>query len=294
MDAVESIDERHKRERKELQGKIQSLKHGIPKSDKKRKKQVTVEIAQLEAELDERHAKELKENTENVVEEDINEQLNSVNLNHKACDTEENIKEASETNKDNTQPKISKAQKRREKKEAEDRARQKRLEEGEKEAVFHSRNVEANLFNSLLNEKGLRIAEVNPDGNCLYNSVLLQITKSDSSEHSLSILRAKTCDYMVQHTNDFLPFTSNAQTGDMFTIDEYTAYCNDIKETNSWGGQLELRAISQIYEKPIEIYQASSSTLRIGEEFNKPPIRLSYHRHQYGLGEHYNALLPDT
>ena len=37
------------------------MKHGVPKGDKKRKKQVALDIAKLEAELHEKHAHEIKE-----------------------------------------------------------------------------------------------------------------------------------------------------------------------------------------------------------------------------------------
>ena len=40
---------------------IQKLKHSITKGDKKKKKEVTEQIARLEAELDARHEQELKE-----------------------------------------------------------------------------------------------------------------------------------------------------------------------------------------------------------------------------------------
>ena len=45
--------------------KIQSMKYSIPKGDKKKKKEVTLEIAKLEEELNEKHKKEL-ESSENV------------------------------------------------------------------------------------------------------------------------------------------------------------------------------------------------------------------------------------
>ncbi|KAH7981267.1 hypothetical protein HPB49_022852 [Dermacentor silvarum] len=51
----------HRKERKELQAKIQSLKHSVPKGDKKRKKDVAAEVAILEAELEEKHKKDLEE-----------------------------------------------------------------------------------------------------------------------------------------------------------------------------------------------------------------------------------------
>ena len=104
-------------------------------------------------------------------------------------------------------------------------------------------------------------------------------------------LRKETSEYMLEHMEEFLPFTSNPATGDMLSVQDYNEYCRDIRETNSWGGQLELKAISQINHTPIEVYQAQGPRLLIGEEFQGEPIRLSYHRHQYGLGEHYNALI---
>ncbi|KFM82158.1 OTU domain-containing protein 6B, partial [Stegodyphus mimosarum] len=50
-----------RKERKELLAKTQKMKHGIPKGDKKRKKEVATEIAQLLADLDMKHEKQLKE-----------------------------------------------------------------------------------------------------------------------------------------------------------------------------------------------------------------------------------------
>ncbi len=40
--------------------KIQSMKNAVPKNDKKRKKQLTEDIAKLEAELTQKHENELK------------------------------------------------------------------------------------------------------------------------------------------------------------------------------------------------------------------------------------------
>lgn len=278
-DEGETIEQRHKREQKELQAKIQGLKHSVSKGDKKRKKQVTAEIAQLQAELDQRHEKELAEHKEEGTQVEENE----------LCEEAQGL----ELNENTSAPKkMSKAQKRREKKEQEERERQQRLVEGEKESLSHIRNIEASRFASILQENKLKILEVRPDGNCMFNSVLLQKSGS-ANEVGLSDIRKQISQYMLKHQDDFLPFTSNPTTGDMLNEDEYSKYCNDIQTTNAWGGHLELRAISQLYQQRIEVYQATSSTLVIGEEFKGDPIRLSYHRHQYGLGEHYNALVPD-
>ncbi|KAL1458634.1 hypothetical protein WDU94_008769 [Cyamophila willieti] len=56
---LEKLLQKHRKEKKDLIAKVQILKKS--KGDKKKKKEVTEEIAQLESELTARHAKELAE-----------------------------------------------------------------------------------------------------------------------------------------------------------------------------------------------------------------------------------------
>jgi len=281
------IQQTHKAEQKSLNAKIQALKHSVPKGDKKKKKEVAAQIALLTAQLEEKQAKELNSLANNSSSENSCNGIASLSIDG------EDEKTASSPSQPTPQPKISKAQKRREKKEAEERARNQRIEEDEIGTSTHSRNIEAALFDKILKERALQIYDINPDGNCMYNAVLVSLHGHPSAE-KLKKLREDTSVYMFEHIDDFLPFTLNNTTGDMLSPEEYEQYCQDIKETNSWGGQLELRAISQITCNPIEVYQAHAPTLLIGEEFQAEPIRLSYHHHQYGLGEHYNALVKEN
>ena len=71
-DPQEAMLARHRRESKELQAQVMTLKAGIPKGDKKRKKAVAAEIARLEGDLAERHTAELLEGL-TVVEEEKQE-----------------------------------------------------------------------------------------------------------------------------------------------------------------------------------------------------------------------------
>jgi OTU domain-containing protein 6 len=50
--------------------------------------------------------------------------------------------------------------------------------------------------------------------------------------------------------------------------------------------------LSQIFQVPITVYMADAPPVKIGEGFAGPALLLSYHRHMYALGEHYNALVP--
>jgi OTU domain-containing protein 6 len=52
---------------------------------------------------------------------------------------------------------------------------------------------------------------------------------------------------------------------------------------------VELRALTQFLQQPIEVIQAEGPSVLIGDEFAKHKLVITYHRHYYGLGEHYNS-----
>lgn len=59
--AAPTLASRHRAEWKQLRATIQALKRSAGKGDKKRKREVAVEIARLEKEMEERHAREVAE-----------------------------------------------------------------------------------------------------------------------------------------------------------------------------------------------------------------------------------------
>lgn len=56
---------------------------------------------------------------------------------------------------------------------------------------------------------------------------------------------------------------------------------------------IKLLALSKALELPIWVIQSRSPTVKIGTEEpyakKKSPLMVTYHRVQYGLGEHYNS-----
>lgn len=57
----------------------------------------------------------------------------------------------------------------------------------------------------------------------------------------------------------------------------------------------QLRALSDALKHSIEVIQASGSPMTIGEQYlsqHKKPLIVTFHRHLYRLGEHYNAVVP--
>merc|ERR1712059_179404 len=106
-----------RKEKKDLQGKIQALKKTASKGDKKKKKDVSDEISKLESDLENKHKGELAslESNQNVSASVTNviEQTNEVSLEDKNED-DEMIGELRYDVKSGGG--VSKAQKRREKK----------------------------------------------------------------------------------------------------------------------------------------------------------------------------------
>ena len=65
------------------------------------------------------------------------------------------------------------------------------------------------------------------------------------------------------------------------------------------GGQVEINALCSVLQRRIWIYGADASMpiLKMGEDCAQNtgvidvPIRVSFHRHYYTLGEHYNSVV---
>ncbi|CAG9767537.1 unnamed protein product [Ceutorhynchus assimilis] len=274
----EELLKKHKQEKKDLQNKIQSMKKSIPKGDKKKKKEITEEIAKLETELEEKHAQELRQYEPEIVESIPN-------------DEEPN----NEENEDKTQDsKVSRAQKRRNKKAAEAKEREKRITEQAEKNKEGPRMVEMSTIRKALKEVSLQIHNIPADGNCLYLAVNHQLQILGRPTFTVNQLRKQTAHYMLTNKYDFLPFMYNEDDdSEIISEESFESYCKDVEKTKLWGGQLELKALSNILECPIKVIQATGPPTVQGESFNKnSELTLTYHRHLYRLGEHYNSTLP--
>uniref|UniRef100_A0A3Q3XA53 ubiquitinyl hydrolase 1 n=1 Tax=Mola mola TaxID=94237 RepID=A0A3Q3XA53_MOLML len=279
-EAVETPEEllakQHRKEKKDLQAKIQRMKNAVPKNDKKKRKQLTEEIAKLEADLTQKHDEEcrqLKSPTDTKVEE----MLFGV----------ETMKMEDEEQEEVKQPRVTKAQKRRDKKAAQEKEREIRIAEAAVQNLQGERHQEGLILAQKLAQQQLQIKEISSDGHCMYRAIEDQMP---GLIMSVKELRSRTAEHMRSHADDFLPFLINPNTGDMYTTDEFEKYCSDMEHTAAWGGQLELRALTQALHVPIEVIQANSATIKIGEEFDSEPITLVYMHHAFGLGEHYNSV----
>ncbi|CAH2104491.1 unnamed protein product [Euphydryas editha] len=260
------LEQKHKKEKKELQAQIQALKKAA-KNDKTKKKEINAEIAKLESDLEERHKKEIESKPDVAMPE-----------------------EAQGINKENTKTKISKAQKRRDKKIQQEKDREKEIKIQEINNINGPRNTENQAISKRLKDRNLKIYSIPSDGDCLYKAVAHQLEIKYNKKINVDDLRNNVSIYILEHKEEFMPFLSNTDTYEMLTDTEFEEYCNKIKSTKTWGGQLEIRAISNCLSCPITVIQATGpEAIEQGTEFPGPPLIISYHRHMYSLGEHYNS-----
>nr|CAD7597991.1 unnamed protein product [Timema genevievae] len=261
--------------------KIQALKKTINKADKKRKKEIAEEVTKLESEL------ESRQNSELLQLKESNSQVDSIAVELDKLSANENSVEKEEK----TFPKVSKAQKRREKKTTKEKEREELIRAQEEENKTGARNVETKKIKQILKKRNLMIHKMPSDGNCLYSAVDHQRKMVGKVELGLSRLRLLTADYLRQNRDEFLPFISHPETGNMLTEEQYYEYCDQVAGTPAWGGEVELRALSQALRCAIEVVQAEGPSLILGEEYDSDKrLVLAYHRYMFGLGEHYNSV----
>jgi len=267
----EILLKQHRKEKKDLQAKIQALKKTASKGDKKKKKETTEEIAKLEFELNERHEKELKE---------LQNQTSDEKIESKSNDEVATVTEELE-NIDIKEKRVSKAQKRRDKKTEKEKGRLEDIARQEEENKLGQRHLETEKIKAILSDRGLKIKDIPSDGDCLFAGVIHQLERKSS----VSEIRKLVADVLLSKKDDFQPFLS-------LNDSEYETYCEKMATTPKWGGQVEITALSRALRKPIEVIQAEGPIVQVGtDEFqDQKPIVLTYHRHYYGLGEHYNSV----
>mmetsp|Transcript_20244 Transcript_20244/g.34459 ORF Transcript_20244/g.34459 Transcript_20244/m.34459 type:complete len:306 (+) Transcript_20244:82-999(+) len=182
----------------------------------------------------------------------------------------------------------NKQEKRRQKKEQEERERESRIADHHSGRGPSERDVEIAKLAAQLSPRGLKLYEIPADGHCLYRSVAHQcdlVFPGGPSGDDFAGCRRDAANYMRAHPADFAPFLA-AEGIDL------EAYCSAVESSNDWGGQLEITALAHARKRCIEVFSADAPVLLTGEEYDGPRLQLTYHKHYYGLGAHYNAVVP--
>ena len=123
--------------------------------------------------------------------------------------------------------------------------------------------------------EGYRLVQVEPNGDCMYESLRLS---SGVSEQTCTDIRNSVAVYLDEHRGEF----------EAFITEDFDTYLDGIRGS-TWGSDLELEIASRIYRRRIKVI-TSDREVEFGLEFLGEPIYLSFHERQYS-SNHYNAVL---
>lgn len=144
-------------------------------------------------------------------------------------------------------------------------------------------------FEADLDKVNLKVVHAETDGNCLFRAIAYQ---TYGNEHYHELVRAKCLRYIEVERDYFSDFID----GGKEAMDDYIYR----KSTDGvWGDHVEIQAMSEIYDRSVEIYSYANTPMRTFNEIsnpavaamkvNKVPLRLSFHGHN-----HYNSIMPIT
>ncbi|XP_065067011.1 OTU domain-containing protein 5-A-like [Rhopilema esculentum] len=136
------------------------------------------------------------------------------------------------------------------------------------------------IFERELKERrGFVIKKMVPDGACLFRAVADQVY-GDQEMHS--IVRNHCMDYMMKNADYFSKFVT----------EDFNSYICRKKNDYCHGNNVEMQALSEMYNRPIEVFVYSTEPMNtffcqshVSTDEN-PPIRLSYHGRV-----HYNSII---
>lgn len=268
-------------ERAEFKKKTERIRSSIPKKNKAGRARAAEDAVDEETQLLERQENERLEN--GIPEANI-----PSTATYSENQTSEPVPEC------NTVKRDSKAARRRRKKAEQEAESQRRIDTERANMGPSPKFLETESIEAQLKPKGMRIHPVAADGHCLYNAVVHQMSLT---EHKTTVpatvegLRSATADYLFAHKYEYIPFLEEVNGDD----EEFRNYCEQLRNEAVWGGQVELKVLAELLMVEIQVYAASMPVIRMGQSDNPDHIfRVSFHRQYYGLGEHYNSVVPQS
>ncbi|SCU89394.1 LANO_0D04720g1_1 [Lachancea nothofagi CBS 11611] len=312
MNTAESDDavlSRHRAEKKDLQNKITGMKKQATKS---KRKQVNARCEELEYELLQKHELELQslrgaENgspellEDNATPEELLEQLSLKT----ATEVPSNTPKRDSTNLV-TQPKKhrNRQKERIAKREAEiDRIREAAALEAAEQPDY--KKMEQDALDDLCRINNLKQLDIQPNGHCLFASILDQMQSrhpedaiydipsaysqtKNPQDFDVYVLRSLSSSFIRANRDDFIPYLFDEATLTMKEVDEYT---KTMEESAQWGGEVEILALAKVLKCCISVMMSGRATHKVNEDdHTNPELKLVYYKHSYALGEHYNSL----
>lgn len=304
---MEELQQRHRKEAKDLQSKITQKKKG---ATKKTRKGVNDECDNLEREMKVRHQDEVRAMTAPTLGQDDDQQDDTdkdqddtPSDTDSLADRTEGLSIASSTPQPQSTPetpatkKPNRAKARLARRAAEQEALIASAQE-EAQDIPNLKAVERESMLAQFTARKLAEKEIRADGHCLYSAIADQLQQLEiplgaapdstpdvaATLEPYRLVRHAAAEYIEAHPNDFTPFLE----------EPLDYYIYKIKNTGEWGGQLELMALAKKYNVVISVLQGDGRVEEIHPDRdnveNDKQLWLAYYRHGFGLGEHYNSL----
>ncbi|XP_012585779.1 PREDICTED: OTU domain-containing protein 5 isoform X3 [Condylura cristata] len=173
---------------------------------------------------------------------------------------------------------------------------------------------------ALRDKKGFIIKQMKEDGACLFRAVALTVPCEKKRSYSLYFMRedvatqrgyiALSCatqpggnrtflsadqvygdqdmhEVVRKHCMDYL--MKNADYFSNYVTEDFTTYINRKRKNNCHGNHIEMQAMAEMYNRPVEVYQYSTEPINTFHGIHQnedEPIRVSYHRNI-----HYNSVV---
>ncbi|RKP30498.1 cysteine proteinase [Metschnikowia bicuspidata] len=148
------------------------------------------------------------------------------------------------------------------------------------------RAMEEETIGKLLENRGLTVHEVQPDGHCLFRSLSDQLALRHDIQVTVEELRRTAAQYIRGHRDDFIPYLFDEETMAVREVDDYTL---ELESTAMWGSDMEILALAKSYDSSVEVLTAGSAPITFNVEGSGPQLIVAFYKHSYGLGEHYNS-----
>eukprot|EP00002_Diphylleia_rotans_P029381 TRINITY_DN5985_c0_g1_i1.p1 TRINITY_DN5985_c0_g1~~TRINITY_DN5985_c0_g1_i1.p1 ORF type:complete len:334 (-),score=77.17 TRINITY_DN5985_c0_g1_i1:914-1915(-) len=256
--------QRHTREVRDLKTATQKKLQAVKKGDKAERSQVELDAKKLEDEMVERHSQELAALESQVgsmssQQDTLDEGKKDHPLEQEKSTQSGSASESSAAADQKKSKGPGRQQLRKNRKLEEEKKRKEELQAKFAGGINH-RAIEKEKLEKILAPLGLRIHEIPPDGNCLYRAVAHQMDRiglsNSAKKEDFASIRLVAANHLRSNVDDFLPFMTT-EDGDMHTTESYQKYCNQVANSNDWGGELELRALSIALRVPITVFMAS-------------------------------------
>lgn len=127
----------------------------------------------------------------------------------------------------------------------------------------------------------------------MYNAIKHQLNLQGLNEYSVDDLRKLTAHTLRKEKDNYMPFLLNPETDELMNDQEYEQYCIDVELNKKWGSDIELQIISKKLKVNINVYQADGPVIKFNSDklIINNPLLISFHKHLYQLGSHYNSLV---